>query len=345
MTSIQAESSCVALWWVRQWDLRIDDNPAFLSACDPHFQDLSPSTTRPLPRTSSALGQDPSVTMSLSVPSFQSDSKDVAFCRARFPSTLPRIDQQYQHQQQSREYRQEQTKPKLQKHHQSQQTNCRPKKLHRVLPVYIHAPQEEGSYGVMEGAAASAWLHYALQHFNEQLRHTFNGRLLIIDGSILGSKACLHQLLDILGKRVISLSFHAVSWPRLRERDQDIARSVQHRRVRCFLHEDGNFLYSLPEITKAMDLERSKRKWYGHYMTLMSVYRPCIKHLGPPRRPYGAPIPAAVSMLSDGCAFSLHASLDTIKLYSPPVSFHSFICFSFSFLFHATFSNIFKKYY
>ncbi|MFT4249172.1 MAG: deoxyribodipyrimidine photo-lyase [Pseudomonas sp.] len=59
---------------------------------------------------------------------------------------------------------------------------------HAPVPVYIHAPEEEGEW--VPGAASNAWLHRSLGELDAQLRQR-GSRLLVVRGP---SEAALHRL-------------------------------------------------------------------------------------------------------------------------------------------------------
>ena len=92
----------------------------------------------------------------------------------------------------------------------------------RVLPVYIHAPQEEGAW--MPGAASRWWLHHSLIDLQSQLREQ-GASLHVCRGDSL---AVLRELIDATGAS-------AVYWNRLYEP----AAIARDRTVKAALREQG----------------------------------------------------------------------------------------------------------
>ena len=93
------------------------------------------------------------------------------------------------------------------------------------LPLYIHAPAEEGEWA--PGAASRAWLHHSLQALDQDLRAR-GSHLLLRRGD---SQAVLDEVLAQSGAR-------SVYWTRLFEplacrRDEQIARALQAQGVEC----------------------------------------------------------------------------------------------------------------
>ena len=94
-----------------------------------------------------------------------------------------------------------------------------------VLPIYIHAPQEEGDWA--PGAASDWWLHHALADLSQQL----DGRLLVRRGDSLAT------LRDLVART----EAEAVYWnrlyePSLIERDTQIKQAMRDAGIRASSH-------------------------------------------------------------------------------------------------------------
>jgi deoxyribodipyrimidine photo-lyase len=103
----------------------------------------------------------------------------------------------------------------------------------RVLPVYIHAPQEEGAWA--PGAAGRWWLHRSLQALGRALGER-GGELYLAAGDSLGE---LNRLIALTGAR-------AVYWtrcyePALIERDSQIKGELRGRGI-LIESQPGNLL-------------------------------------------------------------------------------------------------------
>src|SRR5512139_2186100 len=92
----------------------------------------------------------------------------------------------------------------------------------RVLPVYIHAPQEEGDWA--PGAASRWWLHHSLEALRASL-HTHHAELHLRAGDSLGELTAL----------IKATGAEAVYWNRLYE-PAAIARDT---RIKQALREQG----------------------------------------------------------------------------------------------------------
>ncbi|MBB5357152.1 deoxyribodipyrimidine photo-lyase [Rhodanobacter sp. ANJX3] len=96
-----------------------------------------------------------------------------------------------------------------------------------VLPVYIHAPAEEGAWAI--GAASQWWLHHSLASLQKRL-HSHHAGLHIAQGDSL---ACLRALIKQSGAE-------AVYWNRLYEP----AAIERDTRVKAALREQGVAVHS-----------------------------------------------------------------------------------------------------
>ncbi|MFO1494424.1 MAG: deoxyribodipyrimidine photo-lyase [Lysobacterales bacterium] len=92
---------------------------------------------------------------------------------------------------------------------------------HRVLPVYVHAPDEEAPW--TPGAASAWWLHHSLQALDQQLRQR-GSRLLICRGS---SEQCLTQLIEASGAQ--ALYWNRLYDPALTARDRVLKEGLRAR--------------------------------------------------------------------------------------------------------------------
>ena len=92
----------------------------------------------------------------------------------------------------------------------------------RILPVYIHAPDEEAPWA--PGAASRWWLHHALADLSRQL----GGRLLIRSG---GSLAVLREL--IAGSGAEAVYWNRLYEPALIERDTAIKQRLRDDGVKA----------------------------------------------------------------------------------------------------------------
>lgn len=110
---------------------------------------------------------------------------------------------------------------------------------HDVIPVYIHAPHEEGAWA--PGAASDAWLHHSLQQLDAQLR-AIGSALLLRSGD---SMAELQALIAESGAE-------AVYWnrkyePATQPRDAAIKRGLRERGVQVESH-NGYLLFEPWEL-------------------------------------------------------------------------------------------------
>ena len=110
---------------------------------------------------------------------------------------------------------------------------------HEVVPVYIHAPQEEGAWA--PGAASEAWLHRSLQQLDAQLR-AVGSALILRSGD---SMAQLQALIAESGAE-------AVYWnrkyePATQPRDAAIKRGLREQGVQAESH-NGYLLFEPWEL-------------------------------------------------------------------------------------------------
>ncbi|WP_303749901.1 cryptochrome/photolyase family protein [Stenotrophomonas pigmentata] len=110
---------------------------------------------------------------------------------------------------------------------------------HDVIPVYIHAPHEEGAWA--PGAASDAWLHHSLQQLDAQLR-AIGSALLLHSGD---SMAELQALIAESGAE-------AVYWnrkyePATQPRDAAIKRGLREQGVQVESH-NGYLLFEPWEL-------------------------------------------------------------------------------------------------
>eukprot|EP00045_Choanoeca_perplexa_P005948 m.49955 g.49955 ORF g.49955 m.49955 type:complete len:600 (-) comp13381_c0_seq2:41-1840(-) len=157
-----------------------------------------------------------------------------------------------------------------------------------VLPVYISAPHEDGAHGCPPNTAVAAWLQHALQSFKEDLLQLYQMTLVVMDASSSSTSSCLHQLLDGLQShsRCRLVVHNACASQHIRHRDYKVHAQLTKRKIKVMVHEGGNYLYAMPDIINAVALDNV---WHGHYMTLMSVLKPCSRQLGPPPQPKDKP--------------------------------------------------------
>lgn len=110
---------------------------------------------------------------------------------------------------------------------------------HQIVPVYIHAPQEEGAWA--PGAASDAWLHHSLQQLDAQLRG-IGSALLLRSGD---SMAQLQTLIAESGAE-------AVYWnrkyePATQPRDAAIKRGLREQGLHVESH-NGYLLFEPWEL-------------------------------------------------------------------------------------------------
>ncbi len=110
---------------------------------------------------------------------------------------------------------------------------------HSVVPVYIHAPEEEGAWA--PGAASNAWLHRSLQQLDAQLTR-IGSRLLIRRG---GSQQQLQQLIAESGAEAVywNRKYEPVTQPR----DAAIKREMREQGVLAQSH-NGSLLFEPWEL-------------------------------------------------------------------------------------------------
>lgn len=110
---------------------------------------------------------------------------------------------------------------------------------HQIVPVYIHAPQEEGAWA--PGAASDAWLHHSLQQLDAQLR-AIGSALVLRNGD---SMAQLQALIAESGAE-------AVYWnrkyePATQPRDAAIKRGLREQGLQVESH-NGYLLFEPWEL-------------------------------------------------------------------------------------------------
>lgn len=146
----------------------------------------------------------------------------------------------------------------------------------KVLPVYIHAPDEEAPW--KPGAASRWWLHGSLQSLDAALRERAS-RLHIARGNSL----------DVLKRLAAETGATEVHWSRLydpstRERDTRIKQALRAEGLRCESHCSA-LLFEPWEIANAEQQP---------YRVFSAFWRACVKALKEPQ-PLSAPdqLPAA----------------------------------------------------
>ncbi len=115
---------------------------------------------------------------------------------------------------------------------------------HDVLPVYIHAPEEEGAWA--PGAASNAWLHHSLQRLDADLRS--------IGASLVLRRGDSHAQLQAL---IAESGAEAVYWnrkyePATQARDAAIKRSLREQGMQVESH-NGYLLFEPWELATQQD--------------------------------------------------------------------------------------------
>lgn len=133
----------------------------------------------------------------------------------------------------------------------------------RVLPVYIHAPQEEGDWA--PGAASRWWLHHSLEALGEALSER-GGRLHLAAGDTLGE----------LQRLIAQSGAHAVYWsrcyePAIVERDVRIKAALRGRGI-TVESQPGNLLFEPWRISRAQ--QQSYRVFTPYWRALTAQLTP-----------------------------------------------------------------------
>lgn len=110
---------------------------------------------------------------------------------------------------------------------------------HEVVPVYIHAPQEEGAWA--PGAASDAWLHHSLQQLDAQLR-AIGSALLLRSGD---SMAQLQALIAESG--AVAVYWNRKYEPATQPRDAAIKRGLREQGLQVESH-NGYLLFEPWEL-------------------------------------------------------------------------------------------------
>ncbi|MBK1710038.1 cryptochrome/photolyase family protein [Marichromatium gracile] len=142
----------------------------------------------------------------------------------------------------------------------------------RILPVYIHAPDEEAPWA--PGAASRWWLHHSLEALDAALR-ACGARLWIGQGESL---ALLRRLAETSGAR-------AVHWNRLydpatRERDTAIKQQLRAAGLDCTSHK-GALLFEPWEVASGSG---------APYKVFSAFWRHCTPRLAEFPDPIAAPV-------------------------------------------------------
>ncbi len=153
---------------------------------------------------------------------------------------------------------------------------------HAVVPVYIHAPEEEGAWA--PGAASNAWLHRSLEQLDAQLQR-IGSRLLIRRG---GSQQQLQQLIAESGAE-------AVYWnrkyePATQPRDAAIKRELREQGVLAQSH-NGSLLFEPWELATQQG---------GPYKVFTPFWRSALTHWrlqAPCAAPSRLPMPSSLDSL------------------------------------------------
>lgn len=110
---------------------------------------------------------------------------------------------------------------------------------HEIVPVYIHAPQEEGAWA--PGAASDAWLHHSLQQLDAQLR-AIGSALLLRSGD---SMAQLQALIAESG--AVAVYWNRKYEPATQPRDAAIKRGLREQGLQVESH-NGYLLFEPWEL-------------------------------------------------------------------------------------------------
>lgn len=113
---------------------------------------------------------------------------------------------------------------------------------HCVLPLYIHAPEEEAPWP--PGAASRWWLHHALAVLGQSLRKAGSGLVLRAGDSLRE----LERIID--GERVEAVYWNRLYEPAAIERDSRIKRALRDRGIRVESH-NGTLLVEPWQVATA----------------------------------------------------------------------------------------------
>ena len=150
----------------------------------------------------------------------------------------------------------------------------------RVLPVYIHAPDEEAPW--QPGAASNWWLHHSLLALSDDLK-TAGSKLLIRSGPTL---AALRSLIDETGAAL-------VVWNRL----YDPAVIARDKQVKAALKDDGIDAKSFNAylLAEPWAVETKTGGPYKVYTPFWKAIRPRLDELRPDDVPELPPAPRVKS--------------------------------------------------
>jgi len=152
-----------------------------------------------------------------------------------------------------------------------------------VLPIYLHAPQEEGEWA--PGGAARWWLHHALTDLGQQLGE-LGLHLLIRDASTEGSLDTLRALIRETG--ATQVLWNRRYEPKIVRRDARIKRALRADGLRVASYNSG-MLFEPSEIAnKAGKPFQVFTPLWKHYQTL-EVPRPVKVDTKALRAPYKRP--------------------------------------------------------
>ncbi len=153
----------------------------------------------------------------------------------------------------------------------------------RVLPVYIHAPDEEGE--AAPGAASRWWLHHSLQALDAALRER-HGALHVCHGE------SLRQLRDLARKTgAMSVYWNRLYAPAIIKRDTEIKQALRDLDVRA--HSFEGALWRSPwQIRTQQETP---------YRVFTPFWRNLRAQLGA-EAPLPVPQPLSLCTLDDGCS-------------------------------------------
>ncbi len=95
----------------------------------------------------------------------------------------------------------------------------------QVIPVYIHAPEEEAPWS--PGGASNWWLNHSLQRLSDSIER-LNGNLVVAKG---GSQATLERLIKIY--KVTHVYWNRLYEPSVTRRDSSIKKSLKEHGIKC----------------------------------------------------------------------------------------------------------------
>ena len=179
---------------------------------------------------------------------------------------------------------------------------------HKVVPVYIWAPDSEGPYGAA-GAASEVWLYESLKDLSNSLQK-LGSTLIIRKGT--GPSGYLDELTSIAkALNTKSVYFNRRYEPNFKDIDADV--TTRLRGAGIDTHSFcGSLLYEPFSVSLASD------KWHGHWGTLMPFFKACAS-LGPPRKPL--PAPRNINSPSSSELQLLSISIDDTGLAAMPVKY------------------------